>query len=57
MTTLKLREKLKVGVFLHRLNRFMVEVQLGDNKVLAHLPNTGRLVTVLAPKAAAFLHE
>jgi sugar fermentation stimulation protein A len=57
MTTIKLREKLKVGVFLRRLNRFMVEAQLDDNRVLAHLPNSGRLVTVLVPEATAFLQE
>jgi len=57
MTTIKLPEKLKVGVFLRRLNRFMVEAQLGDRKVLAHLPNSGRLVTVLTQNAAAFLQE
>jgi len=57
MTLIKLREKLKVGVFLRRLNRFMVEAQLGDSRVLAHLPNSGRLVTVLVPEATAFLQE
>jgi len=35
----------------------MVEVQLGDKCVLAHLPNSGRLVTVLVPEATAFLQE
>lgn len=57
MTTLKLEEKLRVGTFLRRLNRFMVEVQLQSGKVLAHLPNSGRLVTVLVPEATAFMRE
>jgi len=57
MTTIKLPEKLKAGVFLRRLNRFLVEAQLGGNQVLAHLPNSGRLVTVLVPGAKAFLQQ
>jgi sugar fermentation stimulation protein A len=57
MTEIKLQEKLKVGVFLRRLNRFMVEAQLDNSRVLAHLPNSGRLVTVLVPGATAFLQE
>jgi sugar fermentation stimulation protein A len=57
MTEIKLREKLKTGVFLSRLNRFMVEAQLGNSRVLAHLPNSGRLVTVLVPEATAFLQQ
>jgi len=57
MTTIKLREKLKAGFFLRRLNRFMVEAQLDGNRVLAHLPNSGRLVTVLVPNATAFLQK
>jgi len=54
---LELKEKFEVGVFLRRVNRFMVEVVLGNNRVLAHLPNSGRLVTVLIPKATAFLRK
>jgi sugar fermentation stimulation protein A len=50
-------KKLKVGEFLRRLNRFMVEVAVNNEKVLAHLPNSGRLTTVLAPKAKVFLKE
>lgn len=57
MTTLKLQGKLKVGTFLRRLNRFMVEVELQGHKVLTHLPNSGRLVTVLIPQVKAFLKE
>jgi len=57
MTTLKLQGKLKVGRFLRRLNRFMVEVEFQGSKVLAHLPNSGRLVTVLVPDATAILKE
>jgi len=54
---LGLEEKLEVGIFLRRVNRFMTEVALGENKVLAHLPNSGRLVSVLVPKATAFLRK
>jgi len=57
MTTIKLEEKPKVGVFLRRLNRFLVEAKIGGKNVLAHLPNSGRLKTVLVPMATAFLQE
>lgn len=43
------------GLFLRRLNRFMVEVELHGRNLLAHLPNSGRLATVLVPKAKALL--
>jgi len=52
---LELEGKLEVAVFLRRLNRFMAEVALNNTRVLAHLPNSGRLVTVLVSKATAFL--
>ncbi len=54
---LELGEKFEVGVFLSRLNRFLAEVKLGNKRVLAHLPNSGRLVTVLIPKSTAFLRK
>jgi len=54
---LELEGEFEVGVFLRRLNRFMAEVELDNNMILAHLPNSGRLVTVLVPKARAFLRK
>jgi len=56
-TTIRLGESLKTGTFVRRLNRFMVEAQLSGKHVLAHLPNSGRLVNVLIPEARAFLSE
>jgi len=55
MTYIKLPEETVLGVFLRRLNRFMVEVEVNGKKRLAHLPNSGRLTTVLSPRAKAFL--
>lgn len=54
---LELEGKLEAGVFLGRLNRFLAEVKLDNKRVLAHLPNSGRLVTVLIPEATAFLRK
>jgi len=54
---LRLEEQFEVGVFLRRLNRFMTEVELNNERVVAHLPNSGRLQTVLVPKATAFLRK
>jgi len=57
MWLIRLGSKLEKDVFLRRINRFMVDVELDSNRVPAHLPNSGRLVTVLAPKATAFLQQ
>lgn len=57
MKFIRLRSKLEKGVFLRRINRFLVEAKLDGNRVLAHLPNSGRLVNVLIPEARAFLKE
>ncbi|HWP64185.1 MAG TPA: DNA/RNA nuclease SfsA [Candidatus Binatia bacterium] len=43
------------GVFLERLSRFHVRVAVGDETVLAHLPNSGRLHELLVPGAAVRL--
>jgi len=55
MNSIMLSEKIVSGSFLRRLNRFMVEVKANGEKHLAHLPNSGRLTTVLSPQAKAFL--
>jgi len=57
MGLIRLRSKLEKGVFLKRINRFLVEAKLDGRHVLAHLPNSGRLTTVLIPEASAFLRE
>lgn len=55
--SIKLKEKLETGVFVCRLNRFMVKVKVRGETVLSHLPNSGRLVTVLAPDSKVFLRR
>jgi sugar fermentation stimulation protein A len=57
MVAINITEKLETGVFLRRLNRFMTEVELHGQKTLAHLPNSGRLVTVLIPQAKVYLQK
>jgi len=54
---IRLESKLEKGVFLRRINRFLVEAKLEGKRVLAHLPNSGRLLTVLIPEARAFLKK
>ena len=55
--TVKLSFKLLKGKFIKRLNRFMAEIELDGEKFLAHLPNSGRMLTVLSPKCEAFVKE
>ena len=55
MALLRLHEKFERGIFLRRLNRFMAEVKVHGKTALAHLPNSGRLLTVLVPNAEVFL--
>ena len=55
--TVKLSFKLLKGKFVKRLNRFMAEIELDGEKFLAHLPNSGRMLTVLSPKCEAFVKE
>jgi len=55
MASIVFSENFEVGVFLGRVNRFTVRVRLLEAVVLAHLPNSGRLDTVLMPGSAAFL--
>jgi len=57
MASIKILERMETGTFLRRLNRFMVEVELRGNQVLAHLPNSGRLRTVLVPQTTVFLQS
>jgi sugar fermentation stimulation protein A len=43
------RGRVERGTFRARLNRFVVEADLGGETVLAHLPNPGRLWEILFP--------
>ena len=57
MASINIPEKLETGTFMRRLNRFMTEVKLHGQKTLAHLPNSGRLLTVLIPQAKVYLQK
>jgi sugar fermentation stimulation protein A len=48
-------EQLREGIYLGRSNRFVVEVLLDETVTVAHLPNSGRLTTVLSQGAACWL--
>jgi len=53
--TVKLGFKLLKGKFNKRMNRFLAEIELNNRKVLAHLPNSGRMLTVLSPGCEAYV--
>ena len=46
-----------VGKFIRRVNRFVVEVELGNGKVLAHLRDPGRLKELLVSSAEIMLRK
>lgn len=43
------------GKFISRPNRFIAEIQLGTERVICHVKNTGRLKELLVPGAAVWL--
>jgi sugar fermentation stimulation protein A len=45
------------GRFIRRLNRFAGEVAIGGRRVLAHIPNSGRLGELLVPGAHVLLRR
>ena len=53
--TVKLGFKLLKGTFNKRMNGFLAEIELNNRKVLAHLPNSGRMLTVLSPGCEAYI--
>lgn len=50
-------EKLIKGIFLRRLNRFVVECFIDNKKQLAHLPNPGRLWELLFKGSKILLYK
>lgn len=52
---MRLPAPLVEGVFGRRLNRFAVAVEVEEQTVTAHLPNSGRLGELLVPGAAVLL--
>lgn len=55
--TVNLSFNLVTGRFLQRINRFKVLVEVDGEKFYAHLPNSGRLTTVLHYGIEAYLKE
>lgn len=45
------------GIFLNRPNRFIAEVKLGDEEVIAHVKNTGRMKEILIPGKKVYLQK
>ena len=43
--------KMVPGIFLHRPNRFIAEVEIGGNREICHVKNTGRCRELLPPGA------
>ncbi len=54
---MKIASKVKQASFLRRENRFTCLVKLAGNIETAHLPNSGRLETVLTPGRTVFVAE
>lgn len=52
---MKLDYTIFYGTFIHRPNRFIAEIQLKNERVIAHVPNTGRLRELLYPGAEVML--
>lgn len=46
-----------IGAFIRRINRFMVLAEVRGEHVLAHLPNSGRLITTLYQGAKLYLRR
>ncbi len=54
---MKFKTAVKEGIFLKRYKRFFADVKLGDEIVVAHVPNTGSLKTAAEPGAACLVSE
>ena len=52
---MKLHAELVEARFVERVNRFVVAVTLGGRDVLAHLPNTGRMIELLVSGAPCYV--
>ncbi len=48
---MKFESPLIEGIFLKRYNRFFADVQIGDQTVVAHVPNTGSMKSANAPNS------
>jgi sugar fermentation stimulation protein A len=52
---INLNPKILKGFFLKRLNRFLAQIELEGNLVLAHVPNPGRMYELLEPRKEVYL--
>ena len=50
-------KKIIEAEFIYRQNRFIAYVKLGQESVIAHVPNTGRCREILLPGARVLLRE
>lgn len=50
-------DKVRPGIFLRRLNRFLAEVELDGRTELCHVKNTGRLNGLLVPGTEAYVQS
>lgn len=57
MAVIQLPKDIKEAVFLHRLNRFVAEVQLEGRNVLAHVPSSGRMRELLYNGAKVYVQS
>ena len=54
---MKITGELHKGVFLKRLNRFVAEVEVNNEKHLAHVADPGRMTELLVPKTEVLLRK
>lgn len=52
---MKLNSEILVGFYQKRLNRFLAQIELDGNSVLAHVPNPGRMYELLTPRKEVYL--
>jgi sugar fermentation stimulation protein A len=55
--TMKITGELHKGIFLKRLNRFVAEVEVNNEKHLAHVADPGRMKELLVPKIEVLVRK
>ncbi len=45
------------GKFIHRPNRFIAEIEIGQERAICHVKNTGRLKELLLPNATVWVEQ
>ena len=48
-------ERIEVGTFLERPNRFLAYVEIAGQKQVVHVKNTGRCAELLKPRATVYV--